>query len=236
MISSALRRADQPRADTTVSTNTLSTGALVVLLALLQAALTAGSAFAVGARRKRRSLALVAVNGGERRDLAAMVLANGLVLGLVGTLAGAAVGLLLSPVAYLFLQDRSTEQLQGVHVRPWLVLAAIAFGLIAALLAALVPARQAARVPLTQALSGLRGATRTPRWLTGSGVALFVVGVLVALLGATSTSLSGIGRTPIVLLGITLLQLGSGVPVPGHRGRRRPARQPTSGIPKTRAA
>jgi putative ABC transport system permease protein len=204
-----LRRSDEPPASTTVSSDTLSTGALVVLLALLQAALTAGSAFAVGARRKRRSLALVAVNGGERRDLASMVLADGVVLGLVGTLAGAALGLLLSPVAYPFLQHRTDEQLMGVHFRPWLVVAAIAFGLLAAVLAALVPARQAARVPLTQALGGLRGATHTPRWLTGLGVALSVVGVLVAMLGATSTSTAGASRTPIVLLGITLLQLGS---------------------------
>jgi putative ABC transport system permease protein len=205
----SVRHADSPRFGDPVSRNALSTGALVVLLALLQAALTAGSAFAVGARRKRRSLALVAVNGGERRDLASMVLADGLVLGLVGTFAGAALGLLLSPVAYPFLQHRTNEQLLGVHIRPWLVVAAIAFGLLAAVLAALVPARQAARIPLTQALGGLRGATRTPRWLTGSGIALCIVGVLVALLGATSTTVSGAGRTPVVLLGITLLQLGS---------------------------
>jgi putative ABC transport system permease protein len=205
----SVRRADNPRISEPVSGDTLSTGALVVLLALLQAALTAGSAFAVGARRKRRSMALVAVNGGERRDLASMVLAGGVVLGLVGTLAGAALGMLLSPVAYPFLQHRSNEQLLGVHFRPWLVVAAIGFGLLAAVLAALVPARQASRLPLTQALGGLRGATHTPRWLTGTGLALTVVGVLVALLGATSTSVSGVGRTPIVLLGITLLQLGS---------------------------
>jgi putative ABC transport system permease protein len=205
----SVRRADEPPNHTTVSRDALSTGALVVLLALLQAALTAGSAFAVGARRKRRSLALVAVNGGERRDLASIVLADGVVLGLVGTLSGAALGLLLAPVAYPFLQDHTNEQLMGVHFRPWLVVAAIAFGLLAAVLAALVPSRQAARVPLTQALGGLRGATRTPRWLTGLGAALCVIGVLVAMLGATSTSTAGASRTPIVLLGITLLQLGS---------------------------
>jgi putative ABC transport system permease protein len=57
---------------------------LVVGMVLLEIILLAGPAFAVGAKRRSRELALLASTGGERRDVRRTVLASGVVLGAAG--------------------------------------------------------------------------------------------------------------------------------------------------------
>ena len=58
-------------------------GTLIAGLALLEIVLLAGPAFAVSARRRQRQLALVAANGGTPAHVRRIVLADGVVLGLV---------------------------------------------------------------------------------------------------------------------------------------------------------
>lgn len=186
----------------------VSSAALVVVLALLEAALAAGTAFAVGARRQRRSLALLAVNGARGRDVGRVLLAQGLFYGVTGALFGAALGLGVGRLGLPGLESYGGRLLAGMRV-PWLeVVGAAAFGLAAALLAAALPARLAARVPARAALTGQRGATSTPRWITGTGVALIVIGGLVTVQGATSTRLRT-AQTSVALLGVVLLEVGA---------------------------
>lgn len=186
----------------------VSSAALVVVLALLEAALAAGTAFAVGARRQRRSLALLAVNGARGRDVGRVLLAQGLFYGVTGALFGTALGLGVGRLGLPGLESYGGRLLAGVRV-PWLeVVGAAAFGLTAALLAAALPARLAARVPARAALTGQRGATSTPRWVTGTGVALIVIGGLVTVQGATSTRLRT-AQTSVALLGVVLLEVGA---------------------------
>ena len=186
----------------------VSSAALVVVLALLEAALAAGTAFAVGARRQRRSLALLAVNGARGRDVGRVLLAQGLFYGVTGALFGTALGLGVGRLGLPGLESCGGRLLAGVRV-PWLeVVGAAAFGLTAALLAAALPARLAARVPARAALTGQRGATSTPRWITGIGVALIVIGGLVTVQGATSTRLRT-AQTSVALLGVVLLEVGA---------------------------
>jgi len=186
----------------------VSSAALVVVLALLEAALAAGTAFAVGARRQRRSLALLAVNGARGRDVGRVLLAQGLFYGVTGALFGTALGLGVGRLGLSRLESYGGRLLAGTRV-PWLeVVGAAAFGLAAALLAAALPARLAARVPARAALTGQRGATSTPRWITGIGVALIVIGGLVTVQGATSTRLRT-AQTSVALLGVVLLEVGA---------------------------
>lgn len=186
----------------------VSSAALVVVLALLEAALAAGTAFAVGARRQRRSLALLAVNGARGRDVGRVLLAQGLFYGVTGALFGTALGLGVGRLGLSRLESYGGRLLAGMRV-PWLeVVGAAAFGLAAALLAAALPARLAARVPARAALTGQRGATGTPRWITGTGVALIVIGGLVTVQGATSTRLRT-AQTSVALLGVVLLEVGA---------------------------
>ena len=68
---------------------------LIVVMALIEVVLLAGPAFAVGARRHARTLALIAASGGTPAQARRVILGSGVVLGLVAS----AIGLLLGIVA-----------------------------------------------------------------------------------------------------------------------------------------
>ena len=80
---------DTTRPPTPGCSTTIAAG---VVLAVLETVLLAGPAFAVGLRRRRRELALIAAQGGSGAHLRAIVLADGLVLGGAATLLGAVLG------------------------------------------------------------------------------------------------------------------------------------------------
>ena len=157
--------------------------ALVVTMALLEVVLLAGPAFAVGARRQARTLALMAACGGTPRQARRVVLASGVVLGAAAALLGAVVGVLLGLALVPVVQRFSNVWFGPADVRWWLVAVVAAFGLLSAFLAAVVPAWLASRQDVVAVLAGRRGdappSARTPILglvLLGIGVALSVVG------------------------------------------------------------
>src|SRR5450756_401831 len=75
---------------TRVSSGSVALGAAIAAMVLLEAALLIGPAFAVGARRHQRQLALLAAAGAERRTLRHVILLSGVVTGLMAA-AGATV-------------------------------------------------------------------------------------------------------------------------------------------------
>lgn len=208
---------------------------LIAGMALVEVALLAGPAFAAGARRQRRELALIAAAGGDRAHLRAIVLANGLVLGAIAGVVGIVGGVLggtgaVPPLA------RRVDQVPGHwDVRP-LDLAVIALvGVGTALLAALIPAVQAARSDVVAGLAGRRGTTRTHGAVPvlGLGVAAFGA-VITLLLGVRSVSaqtvLAGVAITELglimctpALLGV-IGRLGGALPVPARIALRDAAR------------
>lgn len=176
--------------------------ALVVGMALLEVVLLAGPAFAVGARRSRHDLALVAATGGDRRHVRDVVLSGGLVLGVVAAAAGAALGVLSVLAGLPLLERLAGRELPGLDLRPLEIGLVMAVGLLTAVLAAVVPARQAARQDVVAALGGRRGTVRTPRVIPAVGLAAVVVGVGLAGYGA------GPGSTTYILLGAVVAELG----------------------------
>ncbi|MEH0981222.1 ABC transporter permease [Micromonospora sp. CPCC 205556] len=182
---------------------TAGNATLVGGLALLEVVLLVGPAFAVGVRRRRRDLALVAVAGGDAVHLRRIVLADGLVLG--G--AGAALGLLLG-IAAAFAGRPLVEQYViqarsgGYRVFPAALVAIGAVAVLAGLLAALAPAWTAARQDVVDGLAGRR--TVPPhrrRWLV-IGVALTGLGAATAAVGAQR------GGQLVILTGLVLGELG----------------------------
>ncbi|GAB3082080.1 FtsX-like permease family protein [Micromonospora schwarzwaldensis] len=176
---------------------------LVGGLGLLEVVLLVGPAFAVGVRRRRRDLALVAVAGGDAAHLRRIVLADGVVLGA----GGAALGLLLGvgtafagrPLVEQYLIH---ERFGAYRVFPSALAAIAAVAVLAGVLAALAPAWSAARQDVVAGLAGRREAPRPRRrWLL-LGVLLTVVGTALAAFAATRTSPTG------VLAGVTLGELG----------------------------
>ncbi|WP_327089840.1 FtsX-like permease family protein [Nonomuraea sp. NBC_01738] len=128
-----------------------------VAMVVLETILLAGPAFAVGLRRRRRELAVIAAQGGSARHLRAIVLTDGLVLGGLASLVGAALGITVALVAVPLLSDMLSYA--GPPDIPWpKVAAAAGLGVLSGVVAALVPAIQAARQDTARILAG-RGDT-----------------------------------------------------------------------------
>lgn len=163
-----------------------STAAILVFggLALIEAVLIAAAAFAVSIRRRQRDLGLLAAAGAEWPHLAGTVLAEGILLGTLGALAGVVAGvagvLALSP----WFDELTNRRIPPVTVDPAWILLAAGIGVFAALLAAAVPAWTAARLPVLVALSGRRPAPNPARRMLLVGIVLIAVGVALTAGGA----------------------------------------------------
>lgn len=145
-------------------------------LGLLGIVITAGAAFAVGARSQMRDLGLVAVNGGAARHIRGIVLAQGVVLGVLGAATGLVAGAVVM-VLGVPLWQRITGQLMENPRFGWGELAAAAaVGVLASVAAAVVPAFAVARLRPADALAGrFRVAGQRPR-TRRLGVALLMAG------------------------------------------------------------
>ena len=165
---------------------------LIVVMALIEVVLLAGPAFAVGARRHARTLALIAASGGTPAQSRRVILGSGVVLGLVASAAGLVLGI-AAGWAVLPLVQRFQGEWFGPFELPWPYLAAIvSFGLVSALLASVVPAWLASRQDVVAVLAGRRG-DRRPRASTPVlGLVLLGVGIAASAYGAV-TSDSGNG-------------------------------------------
>ncbi|MFD5464677.1 FtsX-like permease family protein [Kitasatospora sp. NPDC127059] len=158
--------------------------ATVTGMALLEVALLAGPAFAVGARRSRRQLALLGAAGGRRTHIGAVVLGGGLVLGLAGAALGVTVGTGL--VAWLrpVIEEVGGARFGHFALPPLDLLAIAGIGLLTALLAAALPAWQAARRSVTAGLTGRDTVQAPNRLVTVVGVVLILGGGAIAMYGA----------------------------------------------------
>ncbi|MDH6711289.1 putative ABC transport system permease protein [Kitasatospora sp. MAA19] len=164
--------------------NTKIVVATVTGMGLLEVALLAGPAFAVGARRSRRQLALLGAAGGRRSHVGAVVLGGGLVLGVAGAVAGVALG--TGAVAGLrpWIERAGGARFGHFALPPLDLLAIAGIGLLTALLAAALPALQAARRSVTAGLTGRDTVHGPNRWVTLLGLVLLAAGAILALYGA----------------------------------------------------
>lgn len=180
--------------------------AIVVLggLAMVEVALVASAAFAVSVRRRRRELGLMAAAGAAPRHLAGTVVAEGLLLGVLGSLAGIVVGLVGAEGFSPWLDQLTDRRTPPIGLSPAWIAVAVGIGILASLLAALVPAWTAARVPVMTALSGRRPPSAPAHRTLALGVAL--IGIAVGLtLGGSALRLQD-GENP---LSIPMLLLGA---------------------------
>jgi putative ABC transport system permease protein len=156
-------------------------------LSLIAIVVTVGAAFAVGARQQARELGLVTVNGGTARHVRRVVLAQGLVLGVVGAATGLLVGA-AATVLGLPRWQRMTDQLIEHPRFGWGELAAAAaVGVLASVAAATVPAFHAARTHPVDALTGrVRAGTPRARWSLLGGFLVLAGMILVAVAGVVA--------------------------------------------------
>lgn len=118
----------------------------------LEVGLLSGAAFAVGAKKQRRTFALLSANGAEAGSIRWIGAYSGLFLGSIAVLLGTGLGLAGAWGVTLWSEYRAGG-FPGWHV-PWLAIASlILLGLASAVVAALLPA---IRVSRNAALSALR--------------------------------------------------------------------------------
>ncbi|WP_203718497.1 ABC transporter permease, partial [Asanoa siamensis] len=181
----------------------LRVAALIGGLGLFEVVLLAGPAFAIGARRRRRELALVSANGGTPAHLRRIVLADGIVLGAAGAVLGLGLGIAGAMIARPLVEVHlANERAGGYRVFPVALALIAALALLTGILAALAPAVSAARQDVVAALTGRRGALRSRRRWVVLGAVLVVAGGLIAVAGAMTSQALGI------LAGLVVAEIG----------------------------
>ncbi|WP_151083993.1 FtsX-like permease family protein [Nocardioides cynanchi] len=220
--------------------------ALIGVMALLEVVLLAGPAFAVGARRQSRALALIAANGGNPSQARRVILGSAVVLGTIGAVVGTVLGIGLARLLLPVLQGMQGTWFGPFQVR-WTHLAGIAaFGFLSSFLAAVVPAWIASRQDVVAVLAGRRGDRAASRRSPFVGVVLLALGVLGAVLGSRQGSgefliagaavVSVFGMIFLVPVVVTAVaRLGRGLPLPLRYAVRDAARHRTRTVPAVAA-
>jgi putative ABC transport system permease protein len=160
--------------------NVLNPETIVLALAtlgMLLIGLVSVGGFTVLAQRRLRSLGMLGAQGATDGNIRLVVRANGLIVGVVGTLIGAAVGL-AAWLAYRPRVEADAHHVIGPFQLPWAVIGpAMALAVVATFLAAARPARAITRVPIVTALSGRPAPPRQVRRSAVPGVVALAVGV-----------------------------------------------------------
>ncbi|MGE5648151.1 MAG: ABC transporter permease [Acidobacteriota bacterium] len=116
------------------------------------------NAFAIAVTQRRGEIGILRALGATRRQVRTLFLAESAAAGLIGSAAGAALGVLLargiSREMGVFMEQvyGVAQNVEDVSVEPWLIAAAVAIGIATSMFAAWIPARNAARVDPVQAL------------------------------------------------------------------------------------
>lgn len=180
--------------------------ALIAAMSLLQVVLLAGPAFAVGARKQRRTLALLAATGATPKHVRRFVLAQGVVLGAAAAVGGALLGMGAGSVIAGQLSHL------GVVAGPFdyslrTVVVVAGVGFLSAVLAALMPALSAGRQDVLAGLTGRRGVTGGSVRTLAAGMLLFAIGILacVRAAGTGASTTPAVGGAVLTVLGAALL-------------------------------
>lgn len=236
---------DSVRGQSGTDDATVAVIVLIVVMALIEVVLLAGPAFAVGARRQQRSLALISATGGTPAQSRRVVIGSAVVLGSVAAVVGVGMGIGLAWALVPLVQSRSGDYLGPFEV-PWTHLAGVAgFGMLSAFLAAVVPAYLASRQDVVAVLAGRRG-DRAPSYkspllglvLLGAGIAGSVAGAtgggeIIIAASAIPAVLGMVLLIPLVLAGIG--KVGGRLPLVLRYAVRDAARHRTRTVPAVAA-
>jgi putative ABC transport system permease protein len=171
----------------------------LVTVGMLLIALVAIGGFTVLAQRRLRSLGMLGALGATDRNIRLVVRANGVLVGVVGALAGTVLGL-VAWLAYRPSVESSAHHVIGAFALPWIVIGpAIALAVVATYFAASRPARAVTRIPLVAALSGRPAPPKQVHRSAIPGVVMLVVAAVLFTYTGKTNGNGGAG--PITLVG-----------------------------------
>lgn len=153
-------------------------------ISLLVGAVLVATTLATSVVQRRHTLALLRSLGASRVQIAAAVLSEAAVIGLVGGALGVTVGLVGARAALVSVRYSVTTLLRsslttGIEAEPWLVALGLGVAMVVSLVAAALPLEEAVRTPPLQGLSDA-----APRRLGSRAIALHVVVLTVMAGGA----------------------------------------------------
>jgi putative ABC transport system permease protein len=209
---------------------TISLGAAV--LGMLLIAMVGAGGFTVLAQRRLRAIGMLAAQGATQSSIRLVVIANGVATGVMGAVAGFALGL-VAWIAYRPHVQASAHHVIGVFQLPWTVVwISMVLAVLATYAAAARPARALARVPIVTALSGRPPAPKAARHLAipiGLGLlalAFFLLGLAGSGVGngsgASKAQLQEILGGFIALVAAVVLLSSACLAVLARFGRRTP--------------
>jgi putative ABC transport system permease protein len=171
-----------PEGVTPLSAPPLSTGfspgviaVVFSVLGMIFIGLIARAGFAVMAQRRLRALGILSSLGATDRHVRLVMMANGAVIGVVGTLLGAVAGLATWFAYAPHLQASAGHAVNPLNLPWWVIGFSMALAVFTAVRAARKPARSVAKVSIVAALSG-RPAPMRPRRRTALPGALLLGG------------------------------------------------------------
>lgn len=180
----------------------LSPAVVVMALAvfgLIFVGLVSVAGFTVLAERRLRALGMLSSLGASDRNIRLVMMTNGALVGIVGAILGAALGL-AAWIAYTpYLSHSAGHRVVWTNLPWWVVAAAVVLAVVTATLASRRPARSVARMPVVAALSGRPAVPKAVRRSAVPGLVLLAGGlVLVANSGGWG---GNSGRDTLFLLG-----------------------------------
>jgi putative ABC transport system permease protein len=187
------------------SGNAINPATITLTLAtvgMLLIALVSVGGFTVLAQRRLRALGMLGALGATDRNVRLVVRANGVVVGVAGTLLGAVLGL-AAWLAYRPHVENSAHHVIGVFALPWAVIGpAMGLAVVATYAAAARPARVVSRIPIVAALSGRPAPPRQVHRSAVPGLVLLAAAFgLLSYSGSQSGSNGGQGTAMLAVVG-----------------------------------
>jgi putative ABC transport system permease protein len=173
----------------------------VVTVFLILASLIAAAGFAVVAQRRLRHLGMLSAIGATQKQLRLVLVTNGALVGTIGALVGAVVGVGLWTIVAPTLESAIGHRVDRLDL-PWGVIAVtILLAILGATAAAWWPGRTVVRVPVLSALSGRPPKPRPAHHAAVAAAALIAVGIV-------CLALSDRDRKVLIVAGIVTTIIG----------------------------
>ncbi|GAB3268592.1 ABC transporter permease [Kineosporia babensis] len=180
-------------------------------IAVFVGAFIIANTFSMLVAQRTRELALLRAVGASRGQVLRVVLGEAAILGLVGSLLGLGLGILLAAGLQALVESVGLEITGGLPVTANTVLASLVVGLGVTLASAVMPAVRASRVP---PMAALRDDAQTP---PGGVLRRGIIGLVLVVLGFAAvlpSSLAEDPNWPLIGLGAALLLFGLLVAAP----------------------